>query len=383
LTQTLALTLWLALAALGAPTQPDPDMQRVLDAWKAFRGRPVQLLTASQARSQPCLTAAVPVVQRKLGKSTAPQPVASVRTTTVPGEVGDLPSRVYQPAGQGPFPVVVYFHGGGWVLGSIEDYDASARALANAAGAVVVSVGYRQAPEHPYPAPLKDAYAAFAYVKKNAPEFAGDKRRVAIAGEGSGANLAAAVCLMAMDLRGPMPIHQVLICPITDLSTDSPSFRSNAHALPYGKAAIQWFLSHYIAKKSDRQSPYISILKKPASDLPPATIIVAGLDPLASEGEAYHRHLLDYAVDSQIAIFKGVTADFFGTAAVVAKAKRAVDFTGQRLRKAFTINRPSRLYPAYRHHNKKDQTQNGKGRQAPGSRVSAPPAPAPSAQPSP
>jgi acetyl esterase/lipase len=315
-------------------------MQRLLEAWSAFRGRPLEGLTAAEARAQPSLQTAVDVVLKKQGKSVAPQSVAKVESRLVPGAEGDLTARVYTPAGEGPFPVLVYFHGGGWVLGGIEDYDASARALANAAGCVVVSVGYRQAPEHPYPAAVKDASAAFSYISKNAGEFGGDSRRVAVGGEGSGANLAAVVCMMAMEQRSRMPVHQLLICPITNFAFDTPSYRRNANARPYSKAGMQWFFKQYLSKRGQAKSPYVSILKKSLVDLPPATVIVAELDPLRSEGEAYHKHLLAGAVDSQIGIYSGVTADFFGTGRVVAKAKKAANFAGRRLHKSFTINRP-------------------------------------------
>lgn len=332
--------LLLAPLALAAPPKADADMRRLLDTWSSLRGRPVETLTAAQARSQPGLQTAVGVLLKKLGKPTRPQPVARVESITLPGAEGDLPARLYTPAGQGPFPVLVYFHGGGWVLGGLEEYDASARALANAAGCVVVSVGYRQAPEHPYPAAVLDAYAAFNHVADRASELGGDRRRVAVAGEGSGANLAAAVCLMAMEKGTVLPLHQLLICPITNTAFDTPSYRRNANARPYSKAAMQWFFQQYLEKKGQGASPYVAILKKSALDLPPATVIVAELDPLASEGEAYHKHLVNSAVDSQLGLYHGVTADFFGTGAVVGKAKKAVDFAGRRLRKAFTIRRP-------------------------------------------
>lgn len=325
---------------LAAPPQPDADMQRLLQTWSAMGGRHVSTLSPAQARSQPSLSAAVDVLLKKLGKPTGVQAVAKVESFSVQGAEGPLPARVYTPKGEGPFPVLTYFHGGGWVLGGIPEYDSSARALANAAGCIVVSVGYRQAPEHPYPAAVKDAYAAFNDVVKEAKALGGDPRRVAVAGEGSGATLAAVVCLMAMEQRTTMPSHQLLICPLTTPQLDSVSHRHNAGARPYSTADLQWFFQHYLSKKEQAKSPYVSLLKKPVSDLPPATVIVAELDPAAWEGQAYHKMLLDNAINSQLGLYSGVTADFFGTGAVVAKAKKAQEFAGQRLVKAFTINRP-------------------------------------------
>ena len=340
--RTLILAALLSTLALAAPPKADADMQRLLDVWTSLGGRPVETMSPDQARSQPLLTNAVPILLKKLGKPTGPQTVAKMQTRFIKGEKGDLPAVVYTPAGQGPFPVLVYFHGGNWVLGGIGDYDASARALANAAGCVVVSVGYRQAPENPYPAAVNDAYAAFNDIRVNAAEYGGDKRRVAVGGESSGANLAAVVCLMAMANRTAMPVHQLLICPVVDTSFDSPSYRHNASAKPYSAASMRWFFSNYLSKKNQARSPYVDILAKSALDLPPATVIVAELDPLASEGQAYHKHLLGSAVDSQLGLYKGVTADFFGTGAVVATAKKAVTFAAKRLSKSFTINRPNR-----------------------------------------
>lgn len=336
----LILALLVCQSALAEPSKADPEMQRLLDVWSSLKGRPVSNLSVPQARAQPSLQTAVPVLLKKMGRSAAPQPIAKVVNTTVSGAEGSLPARVYTPAGQGPFPILVYFHGGNWVLGGIEDYDATARSLSNAAGCVVVSVGYRQAPESPYPAAVKDAYASFNDIAQNADRFDGDKRRVAVGGEGSGANLAAVVCSMAMTERTRMPVHQLLICPITNAAFDTPSYRHNATAKPFSKADMQWFFKQYLGKKGKADSPYVSILRKSAIDLPSATVIVAELDPLRSEGEAYHKHLLAGAVDSQIGIYSGVTADFFGTGAVVGKAKKAVAFAARRLSKAFTFSRP-------------------------------------------
>lgn len=320
---------------------PDPDMARLLQFWSSLGGRSLSGLTPQRARSVPDLSTAVEVMRRKAQDANPVQAVAKVYDTTLPGPAGPLEARVYQPAGSGPFPLLVYFHGGGFVVGSLKSADASARALANAGGCVVVSVAYRQAPEHPYPAALKDAYAAFAYVSKSAKEFQGDSRRVAIGGEHSGANLAAAVCLMALDQRGRMPIHQLLIGPLTSLDLNSPSYRKNAEALPYGQADMQWFLKQYLKRPADKKSPYVAVLHKASTDLPPATIIVAELDPLRWDGEAYHQRLLSQGCESVLRVYPGVTADFFGARAVVGQARQANEFAGSRLRKAFELRQPS------------------------------------------
>ncbi len=337
----LVFVIPLSCTALAAPGQPDADMRQVLRAWSALGGGRVETMTARTARNQPSLQAAVQQVLKEQGKSRAPESVAKVENLKIPGPAGDLPIRVFTPQGDGPFGILIFFHGGNWVLGDIGSYEASARALANAVPCVVVSVGYRQAPEHPYPSALLDAYAAKEFITEHAKDFGGDDRRVAVGGETSGANLAAAVCLMSMAKRSKMPIHQLLICPITDAAFDTPSYRLNRDAIPVGGAGMRWFFDLYLKNKKDALSPYVSILRKNATDLAPTTVVVAELDPLRSEGEAYHKHLLNSAVDSQLGIYSGVTQDFFGTGAVVAKARQAVDFAGGRLRKAFTLRRPT------------------------------------------
>ena len=335
----------LALLQFPVAAKPDPEMVRLLQAWSSLGGRPLHSLTPQRARSQPDLASAVEVLRRKHTNIDPVQAVAKVTDTTLPGPAGDLPARVYQPAGDGPFPVLVYFHGGGFVVGSIKSADASARALANSAGCVVISVGYRQAPEHPYPAALKDAYAAFNYVSRSAKEFQGDPNRIAIGGEHSGANLAAAVCIMAYDQKRRMPIHQLLIGPITSLDFETASYRSNATAQPHGRADMEWFMKQYLSRAKDRQSPYVNILRRASTDLPPATVIVAELDPLRSDGEAYHERLVSRGCESVLRTYQGVTADFFGARAVVTKAKQANDFAGGRLRKAFTVRKGYRVGP--------------------------------------
>ncbi len=343
--KTHLIAILVAFLQLSAVAKPDVEMARLLQAWSSLGARPLHELTPQRARSQPDLASAVEVLRRKHNNVDPVQSVAKVSDTTLPGPAGDLPARVYQPAGDGPFPVLVYFHGGGFVVGSIKSADSSARALANSAGCVVVSVGYRQAPEHPYPAALKDAYAAFSYVSKFAKQFNGDPNRVAVGGEHSGANLAAAVCIMAYDQRGRMPIHQLLVGPMTSLDFDTPSYRANSNAKPYSKADMQWFIKQYLQRPSDRKSPYVNVLRRASTDLPPATVIVAELDPLRSDGEAYHQRLLSQGCDSSLRAYSGVTADFFGARAIVAKAKQANDFAGGRLRKAFTVRKGYRVGP--------------------------------------
>ncbi len=317
-----------ALTGLGvvqaAPLKPDPQMKAVLDQLKALGGKPIEKLSAAEARKQPGPPDAVKALLKKRGQSIAPQPVAKVEDRTVPGQGGAIPARVYTPDGAGPFPVVVYIHGGGWVIANINAYDASCRALCNDAKCVVVSVGYRQAPEYKFPAAHEDCYVATQYIMRNADQFGGDPKRVAIAGESAGGNLATAVCLMAKARSGLMPIHQLLVYPITNYAFDTPSYRENANAKPLNRPMMMWFFSKYLRTPADGRSPLVSPLRAPSlGGLPPATVINAQIDPLRSEGKAYADRLRAQGVPVCYRLYPGVTHEFFGMRPVLDKAKAA------------------------------------------------------------
>ncbi len=177
----------------AAPAKPNEQMQAVLDQLAALHPRPITALPAAEARKQPSPADAVKALLKKQGKSTAPEPVGSVMNRTIPGAGGPIPVRIYTPKGAGPFPVVVYYHGGGWVIANLDTYDASPRALANLANAVVVSAHYRQGPEHKFPAAHQDAFAAYSGCWRTPRRLKGDPSRVAVVGESAGGNLAAAV----------------------------------------------------------------------------------------------------------------------------------------------------------------------------------------------
>ncbi|MBC7804733.1 MAG: alpha/beta hydrolase, partial [Akkermansiaceae bacterium] len=263
-------------------------MKAVLQSLAELKPKPIDKLSPAEARKQPGPPDAVKRTLKKQGKPLTPEPVAKVEDTNIPGATGEIPARVYTPSGDGPFPVIVYYHGGGWVIAGINAYDASCRALCNAAGAVVVSVGYRLAPETQFPGQHEDSYAALQHVMKNAATMGGDPKKVAVVGESAGGNLATAVCLMARDRKGMMPVHQVLVYPITDTRLNTPSYEINKNAKPLNKPMMAWFVKHTISKPADKNSPYLAVLRNPnVSGLPPATIITAEIDPLLSESKAY------------------------------------------------------------------------------------------------
>ena len=324
----------------AALAKANPQMTAVLDELKSMNPKPIPQLSPAQARKQPSPTDAVMQLMKERGMDALPQPVGNVDNRTIPGPggAGTIPVRVYTPKGEGPFPVLVYFHGGGWVIATLDTYDPSCRALTNSANCVVISVDYRQAPEHKFPAAHEDSYAAAQWVMNNAGQIGGDPARVAVGGESAGGNLAAAVCLMAKDRGGRMPAHQLLVYPIADHAFDTESYRANAEAKPLNKAMMQWFFDKYLSSPSDGQNKYVSIVRAPEQDLratPPATVITAQIDPLMSEGKAYADKLKAAGVDVAYRHFDGVAHEFFGMATVVDEAKQAQQFAAQRLRQAF------------------------------------------------
>ncbi|MEZ4869134.1 MAG: alpha/beta hydrolase fold domain-containing protein [Caldilineaceae bacterium] len=316
---------------------PTVNMQAVLDQLAAFEAPPIPELSARVARQVPTPANAVAALLVSRGESLAPEPVASVTHQLIPGPGGNILARVFTPEGDGPFPVIVYYHGGGWVIAGLDAYEASMRALANAADAIVVGVAYRQAPEHRFPAAVEDAYVAYQWVLDNADTINGDAARVAVAGESAGGNLAAVVSQIARDRGDQMPVYQLLVYPVAQQVSDTtPSYEANANAVPLNRAAMHWFIQRYLASPEDATSPYASpLLAADLSGLPDATVITAEIDPLRSEGEAYAMRLQEAGVDVTYRNFEGVTHEFFGMGAVLPEARQAVSLAGQELQAAF------------------------------------------------
>jgi len=306
-------------------SRADKDMAAVLAEFEDLKPKPLISLSAEEARTQPTHADAVAALLQQRKKSTAPMPIGKTKNQTIPGPGGAIPIRVYTPEGKGPFPVIVYFHGGGWVIATIDTYDSSARALAKATDAIVVSVEYRKAPEHKFPAAHEDAYAAYRWVLRNADSFEGDPSMVAVAGESAGGNLAAAVCLMARARGELLPVYQALIYPIAGYDFNTSSYRENANAKPLDRPMMAWFFEKYLREPADGKHPWIDLVNaRDVSGLPPATIITADIDPLRSEGKRYAERLLEAGVPVSYRNFKGVTHEFFGMGAVVGDAKKAV-----------------------------------------------------------
>ncbi len=318
-----------------APSTADAQMRAVLDELAALDGKPVPTLTAQEAREQPTPADAVKEVLKKLGKDTAPEPVGKVEDRTFNGPGGAVPMRIYWPQGEGPFPVILYIHGGGWVFADLDVYDSSPRALCNAANAVVVSTHYRQGPEHPYPAAHEDTYAAYKWVLMHAKEIKGDPQRIALVGESAGGNMAASICLRAKEDGMAMPVYQVLVYPVTNNEPGTPSMKENADAKPLSTPMLPWFFKNYVPDPKAVDLKWLTLLKDDVHGMPPTRIILARIDPLRSEGEAFVEHLHQAGVAVDMKLYEGVTHEFFGMGAVVDKAKDAVRFAADGLKNAF------------------------------------------------
>jgi acetyl esterase len=243
---------------------------------------------------------------------------------------------VYTPAGEGPLPVVVYFHGGGWVIGDLEVVDQPCRQLASAAGAIVVSVDYRLAPEHRYPAAFDDSYAATVWVGAHAAEIGGDPARLAVAGDSAGGNLAAAVALAARDRGGPELAAQLLIYPVTDFNFGTASYQDNREGYLLTKGSMQWFWAHYLGAQDLDKDPYACPLRADSLvGLPPAYVATSEYDPLRDEGEAYARRLEEAGVAVTAKRFDGMLHGFFWMLAAVPSAAGVLDDMVGVLRKAW------------------------------------------------
>jgi acetyl esterase len=301
----------------------DPQVQAILDMIASLNMPSFEQMTPEEARN---------MTRQPYG---APEDVANVEDRKLPGPAGDIPVRVYQPAGEAPFPILVYFHGGGWVIGDIESHDGVCRALANASGCVVVSVDYRLAPEHKYPAAADDAFAATEYVAAHAAEFNGDASRLAVGGDSAGGNLAAVVSQMARERGAPSIAFQLLVYPVTDFNFETVSYRDNAEGYLLTTAAMRWFWAHYLNDEPEGAEAYASPLRAVSlAGLPSALVITAEFDPLRDEGEAYADALAAAGVTVVKHRYDGLVHGFYTMFPIITQARAAIDESAAALRKA-------------------------------------------------
>jgi acetyl esterase/lipase len=321
-----------------SPAKPDMPMQKVLDVFAELGAKPIETLTPQEARLQPTPADAVKKMLGFTRQSEDPTLGVETRDITIPGAEGPLQARIYKPHKHSEdklHPVVVYFHGGGFVIADLDVYDGGPRGVSRFADVLVVSVHYRQAPEHRFPAAHDDAYAAWRWVVENAQTFGGDPRKVAIMGESAGGNLACATAIRARDEGVQTPCHMVLVYPVAGNDLNTPSYVENATAKPLNKPMMEWFVKHTFNDQSETADPRINLVEADLIGLPSATVICAEIDPLRSEGECLAERLEQAGVEVRQKTFHGSTHEFFGMGLVVPDAAAAQTFAAHELKRAF------------------------------------------------
>ena len=306
----------------------DPQIQMLLEQMSALNYSLTHDMTPAQARE----------ASKAMAMPMEPEPVARVEDRTLPSPDGEVPVRIYTPQGSGPFPVLVFFHGGGWVIGDLEGHDPLCRNITNQVGCVVVSVDYRLAPEHPFPAAPRDCFAATQWVAQNAAQLQGDPARIAVGGDSAGGNLAAVVAQMARDQGGPALAFQVLIYPATDLRMSTASIEENGKDYLLTKEDMIWFMNHYMQNEEDKSNPLASpLLAANLSNLPPALIITAEYDPLRDEGEQYGERLKEAGVSVRTSRYSGAIHGFVSLAPMgIELGNQAIAEIARVLSSAFT-----------------------------------------------
>ncbi len=304
----------------------DPQIQALLDAAKEFP--PIQTLSPEQAREQ---YAARPIEGLRVPE------IASAADRMIDGPGGTLGLRIYTPLGQGPFPLLVFFHGSGFVVCSLDTHDAMCRNLCAGAGCVVASVDYRLAPEHKFPAAPEDCLHATRWAGANATILGADPERIAVGGDSAGGNLAAVTALRIRDEGGPGLRAQLLIYPVTDYwKPGTPSYAENAEGYGLTRAGMEWFWDHYLASPEDARNPHAAPLRAPdLHGLPPALVITAEYDPLRDEAELYAARLREAGVPAELVRYAGMNHGFFFWPGIVDVASTALDAASAWLRRAF------------------------------------------------
>ncbi len=307
----------------------DPQIQAMRDQRERDSVPPLYTMSLTEAR-------AADLASIRAGGG-EPEPVHEVTDLTIAGPGGALPLRLYRPAGERPLPALLYFFGGGWVLGTVDTADGVSRSLANSSGALVAVAGYRLAPEHRFPAAADDCYAAVRWVAEHAEEIGADPARLAVGGDSAGGNLAAGVALRAR-ADGPALAGQLLVYPNTDQLADDPSMRAADDPFLFNRHSVDWYRRHYLANPGDAANPLASPLRAQSlAGLPPALVITAEFDPLRDQGEAYARRLAREGVQVELSRYPGMAHGFFTMIGTVDASRAAIEQAASRLREWFGL----------------------------------------------
>jgi acetyl esterase len=306
----------------------DPQAEMVLEISAALGFPPNHTVSPEQARAN----------YRARARPRGPE-VAQAVDQSIPGPDVPVPVRIYTPQGRGPFPALVWCHGGGWVVGDLDGADATARHLTVGANCVVVSVDYRLAPDAKFPGPLEDCYAVTRWVASNAAGLNVAPGQIAVGGDSAGGNLAAAVAMLARDRGVAAPVFQLLVYPATNRDFGTASYRDNAEGYQLTRDTMIWYWNHYLRNDADAANPYAAPLQ--ATDLrnlPPALVITAEYDPLRDDGEAYARRLEQAGIPTVCTRYQGMIHGFFGMSAAIDQGKQAIDQASRALREAFAAS---------------------------------------------
>ncbi|MEM9731573.1 MAG: alpha/beta hydrolase [Myxococcota bacterium] len=301
----------------------DPEIASLVAAWNALDMPRIDSLSAAEWRAR----------YAELERAKVDLPVvAEDRSLSGPG--GPIRARLYRPDAREAVGAFLYLHGGGWVVGSIESHDERCRRIAHGASCIVVSIDYRLAPEHPYPAAVEDAYAAAEWLSAEAMKVGSTNARVAVGGDSAGGNLAAVVALMARDRAGPSFSSQVLVYPAVDHDLGRPSVMENAEGYLLSRDDMKWYIEQYVPNAIDRNDPYFApLLAESLAGVAPALVITAGYDPLRDEGNAYAVRLEEAGVETEHHCYEGAVHGFLGWSHASAVARDAVDRIGAFLRR--------------------------------------------------
>lgn len=305
----------------------DPQAQAIIDLVNSSGFGEISDITPGEMREQ----------MKAMTALETPAAVHRVENITIPGPAGDIPARLYAPEVVGPLPVLVWYHGGGWVIGDLETHDGICRDLANAIGCVVISVDYRLAPEHPFPAAVDDAFAALAWISAHAEDLGGDPARLAVGGDSAGGQLAAVSAIAARDANIGL-VFQLLVYPAVEREFERPSMIENSEGYLLTREAMQWFYGHYLNDPADAEDWRVTPARaKSLAGLPPAFVVTAEFDPLRDQGIAYSDALAAAGNTVTVTTYEGMFHGFFSMGLMLDRAKVAVDDATEVMRDAFAV----------------------------------------------